>query len=221
MATGEQTSNVGEVGIKSIRIAGMRIEDLPMVPGAHAKMQLPLAIDNERKQRIKDVVKKYPHQKVPALEAAINECNENIRRQTNYKAELAKKIAEYEGLKSYGDYGKQQLEALDPGGKIAAFFGQIGAEQHRAREEGREPDIPDVSEEEYAVYEQIKAIRVNYPPYDREALEKQIEQFREGIAKADEVIATEYKSIAEFTGVLTLCRIRDEELAGLGVVASQ
>ena len=214
---GQPTSNKGQVGIPSIRIGGMQVADLPLVAGAHAKMGLPLAIDNERKQNVKKVLKMYPTQKVSYLRGAMRESQANINTQTNFKAETAAKIANYEGQRGGVEYGRQQLEKLDPGGEIASFFGQIGAEQIRAKAEGREPDVPEVDEAMYAKYEQIKSIRVNFPPYNEKAMDAQIELFRAGILAADKVIGTEYNSIAEFTGVLVLCERRDAELTALGV----
>ena len=221
MNAGNRKSNAGQVGIDSIRIGGLEISELPMIQAAHAKQQLPLAIDNQKKQKIKEVLKRFPTQKVPYLEGVIKECQNNIRTQTNFKAELAQKIAGYEGQRNFVQYGKEQLLAIDPQGEIASFFGRIGAEQIKAKKEGREPEVPDVSEEMYAKYEQIKAIRTNYPPYNQGAMDAQIQQFREGINACDTVIQKEYFSIAEFTGVLSLCQQRDSELKALGVVVSK
>lgn len=217
MATGDRTSNIGVRGIASIRIGDMMIQDLPLVASAHAKLQLPLAIDNDRKQRVKDVLKMYPTQPTPALEARIKEANQNILDQTDFKGKLAQQIAQYEGQKNAVEYGRTQLELLDPDGKIAQRMGRIGASRILAEQKGEVFEEPDVEPEVRAKYEQIKSIRVKYPPYNREAMDAQIEQFREGIQKSDDVIKEEYHSIAEFTGVLSLCRQRDKELRNLGV----
>lgn len=217
MVTGVPTSNRGVSGIESIRIAGMQIKDLPMVAAAHAKQQMPLVFDNARKQKIKEILKVYPTQKVPYLIGAIKESNENINTQTQFKAGIAMNIAEYEGKKNSVEYGKEQLALLDPDGKIALRMGRIGASRRIAADAGEEFEEPVVEPEVIAAYEQIKSLRVNYPPYDVKAMDEQIGQFRDAIIDADEVIIKEYKSIAEFTGVLALCQQRDHELRGLGV----
>ena len=213
----KSTSNIGIGGIESIRIGGMQIKDLPLVASAHAKMQLPLALDNARKQKIKDVLKIYPTQRVDYLEGAIKECKANVNDQTVFKQGIAKKIALYEGQRNSTEYGKAELAKLDPDGKIAQRMGRIGASRILAKQKGEEFDEPHVEPEVIAAYEQIKSIRVKYPPYDPEAMDAQIEQFREAILKADDVIKQEYESIAEFTGHLTLCKQRDHELKALGV----
>lgn len=212
----KSTSNIGIGGIESIRIGGMQIKDLPMVASAHAKMGLPLALDNARKQKIKDVLKIYPTQTVPYLKSRIKEAQENVNDQTVFKQGIAKKIALYEGQKNSTEYGKEQLALLDPDGKIAQRMGRIGASRILAEQAGEEFEPPVVEPEVVAAYEQIKSIRAKYPPYDREAMEVQIEQFREAILKADDVIKQEYESIAEFTGHLSLCQQRDQELKALG-----
>ena len=213
----KSTSNIGIGGIESIRIGGMQIKDLPMVASAHAKMGIPLALDNHRKQKIKNVLKMYPTQTVAYLKGAITESKTNVNDQTVFKGGIAKKIALYEGQKDSTEYGKEQLALLDPDGKIAQRMGRIGASRILAKQAGEEFDEPFVEPEVIAAYEQIKSIRVKYPPYDKAAMEQQIEQFREAILKADDVIKQEYESIAEFTGHLTLCQQRDSELKSLGV----
>lgn len=217
MAQGKPTSNRGIGGIESIRIAGMQIQDLPMVPLAHAKPQMPLVRDNHRKQKIKDVLKLFPTQKVPYLQSRIAEAQLNVNDQTQFKDGIAKKIALYEGQKNSTEYGREQLDKLDPDGKIAQRMGRIGASRILAEQAGEEFDAPYVEPEIIAKYEQIKSIRVKFPPYDKKAMEVQIEQFREAILKADDVIKQEYESIAEFTGVLVLCQQRDDQLKSLGV----
>jgi len=217
MTTGKPTSNIGVGGIESIRIAGMQIQDLPMVASAHAKMQLPLAIDNDRKQKIKTVIKQFPTQTVSYLQGRIKESQANVNDQTVFKAGIAKKIALYEGQKNAVEYGKEQLALLDPDGKIALRMGRIGASRILAEQAGEEFEPPVVEPEVIAAYEQIKSIRAKYPPYDREQMDIQIEQFREAILKADDVIKQEYESIAEMTGVLALCQQRDAALKSLGV----
>jgi hypothetical protein len=216
MAQGKPTSNIGVGGIESIRIAGMQIQDLPMVAAAHAKMQLPLALDNARKQKIKTVLKDAPTQKVPYLESRITEAQKNINDQTAFKAQIAQKIAQYQGQKDSVDYGRQQLKLLDPDGKIAQRMGRIGASRILAEQKGEEFKEPHIEPEVIAKYEQIKSIRVQYPSYDKVEMQKQIDQFRDAILKADDVIKQEYESIAELTGVLSLCKQRDEQLKALG-----
>lgn len=216
MAQGKPTSNIGVSGIESIRISGLMIQDLPMLAAAHAKQQMPLALDNARKQKIKTVIALYPTQPVEALEARIRESHQNVNDQTAFKAGIAQSIAQYEGMKNSTDYGREQLALLDPDGKVAQRMGRIGASRILAQQAGEEFEEPKVEPEVIAKYEQIKSIRAQYPPYNKAEMEKQIEQFRESILKADAVIKQEFESIAEFTGALALCKQRDQELAALG-----
>jgi hypothetical protein len=73
-----QTSNIGEVGVASIRIAGQRIEDLPLGLGNEAKAQLPLAMDMERQQKIAGVLSRFPTGKRVYYESRIKEASANI-----------------------------------------------------------------------------------------------------------------------------------------------
>ena len=61
-----------------------------------------------------------------------------------------------------------------------------------------------------------KAIRKRYPPYVVEAMDAQIKQFREGIARCDAVMEQDQNSIAELTERIVLCKERDKKLKELG-----
>jgi len=63
--------------------------------------------------------------------------------------------------------------------------------------------------------EKIKQLLKQYPPYNIQALEEQIEQFEQSIERCDSVIEQEYKSIAEFTKNLALVQQRDRELKAI------
>ena len=114
----ETESNVGELGIESIRIAGMKIKDLPMVAGAHAKRGLPLAIDTERQNAIENILNRFPPQRIDYLEARVRECQAKITQLQQTKAEQSKIITDYTGHISMCKYRDEQLEKLnseDPG----------------------------------------------------------------------------------------------------------
>ncbi len=63
--------------------------------------------------------------------------------------------------------------------------------------------------------EKIKQLLKQYPPYNIQALEDQINQFEQSIKRCDSVIDKEYDSIAEFTKNLALVQQRDLELKAL------
>ena len=63
--------------------------------------------------------------------------------------------------------------------------------------------------------EAMKALRLKYPPYDIDAMNQQIQQFEEGIARSDEVIEKDYDSIAEVSRVVALVEQRDKELMSI------
>lgn len=221
MAVGQITSNIGEEGIESIRIGGMKIEDLPLANAADVKAQMPLVEDTIRQNKIEDLIAKYPKQKVDYLQARMKECSLNVDQQTVFKGEMGLKIQDYQSKISMDGYRESQLAVLDPDGSLCKLMGRNGAERIKAKEEKRAPVLTEVTEEQTAQYEQIKSVRRNFPPYDLEQMEAQIEKFREAIDAADKIIKTEFKSIAELNGVAALCIQRDNELRGLGVRIGQ
>ena len=221
MSVGEVTSNIGEEGIASIRIGGMKIEDLPLANAHDVKMQMPLVEDTIRQNKIEDLIAKYPKQKVDYLQSRMKECQLNIDEQTKFKQEMALKIQDYQGKISMDGYRDTQLKVLDPDGSLCKLMGRNGAERIRAKEQNREPELESVTEDQIAQYEQIKSVRRNFPPYDVGQMTAQVENFRNAIDAADKIIKQEFESIAELTGVAALCIQRDNELRGLGVKIGQ
>jgi len=90
--------NIGEEGIDSIRVGGMPINNLPMVPLAHAKVQMADVRKTQHQNKVNNVKAKYPSQKVSYLDSRIVECRENITRIQNMYSENNEKIMEYTSL---------------------------------------------------------------------------------------------------------------------------
>jgi len=64
-------------------------------------------------------------------------------------------------------------------------------------------------------FEAMKGLRLKYPPYDIEAMNKQIYQFQEAVERSDDVIEKDYNSISEIKQVLALVEQRDRELLNI------
>lgn len=62
----------------------------------------------------------------------------------------------------------------------------------------------------------VASIRGRYPPYETEAMEKQVKQCNDGIERAEVVIKNENKSIQEVAGAIAQCEERDYYLKELG-----
>ena len=67
------SSNIGEVGVDSVRIGGMTPDDLPIGEGHQAALQLPGARELERQGKIANVRARYPMHDVAYLESRITE----------------------------------------------------------------------------------------------------------------------------------------------------
>lgn len=109
----KETPNIGQTGVESIRIGGMKISDLPLAAAARAKEQLRLAEDTERQNKINDVMAKYPHQTVLYLKSRITECHENIARLNAQSALQTQMIADYAGHISMSKQRDKSIDALD------------------------------------------------------------------------------------------------------------
>jgi len=188
-----RTSNIGEVGVSSIRIDGMRIEDLPMAPNAHAKQGIPLALDLERQQKIENIVARFPKPSILYLESRVTECKENIVRVAKLKGDCKAGIIDYRGLIKKCE-GKPTLRELQ------SEISEIAATEKSF-------------EEKKSLIHELKKTAADYEP---SALEEQIEKFEESIVRCDQVLQQENDSIAELKLVIGKCQIRDLELRNLG-----
>lgn len=184
----QERPNIGEVGIKSIRIGGMKIQDLPIAELAHAKQQLPLAIDQQRLNKVRNVVKRYPTQRCDYLRSRITECEENIQRIKGVRGQQQKMIQDYQGHISMCEYRDREVAKLG------------------------EMDLP-----EETLRINVKDLEKRFPPYNVEKMQQQIAQCEEAIVRAEDVVGKEYGSIAEFRELLGKCELRDIQLRNLGV----
>ena len=80
----------------------------------------------------------------------------------------------------------------------------------------RDDEIGRIDEDDPDREEKIKNLMKRFPPYKVDAMQQQIIQSTEAIERADEVIAQEYKSIADVKEVKALCEQRDLKLKNLG-----
>ena len=107
------SQNIGEIGIQSIRIGGMKIADLPIAEQHYARKELPLAIDTQRQNKIDNVLAGYPTQKCAYLRNRITECEDNARRITASVSQQKEMLGEYSGLLSMCKQRDKKLQGLD------------------------------------------------------------------------------------------------------------
>lgn len=194
----DRNSNIGQVGVESIRIKGQRIDDLPLGLGNAAKAQLPAAIEQERLNNISTINASYPTHRIDYLISRINECEENKKRMLVTTAQLNTMTSEYKGQIEMCKHRDREIERVKSYNMDDTFpCGELSQSQ----------------------LDEIKELEKNFPLYDVAAMEQQIIQNGEGIERCNGVIADENNSIKEFTEVLTLCRERDKRLAEYGAKA--
>ena len=109
----KERGNIGVKGVESIRIGDMKICDLPIAEGAIAKQQLPLAEDTERRNEIKNILAGYPKQSVVYLESRIKECEVNILRIGEMKAQQHAMISEYNSQISLCRFRDDEIARID------------------------------------------------------------------------------------------------------------
>ncbi len=110
----QETDNIGEVGPKSIRIGGMRLDALPIAEAAHAKFQLPDVMRTEIQNKVEIILAKYPRPRVDYIQSRITECQENIVRVQKTELEQDEMIREYNGHISLCEFRDKEIAKLDP-----------------------------------------------------------------------------------------------------------
>lgn len=181
-------SNVGQVGVDSIRIGGMTLNTLPIAEAAITKQQWPEVVANAKRQEIEDILAASPKQSVAYLQARVVECEDTIGKVQQLKKDQDAMIRDYTSHISLCEFRDKEIAKLEKS--------EIDSEIRK---------------------EKIKGLKRTYPPYNVEAMEAQIVQCKEAIERSDSVIKEEYDSIAELKGVIIHCKIRDEKLKPYGV----
>ena len=109
----KETSNYGLGGVESIRIGGMRPEDLPLAESAQAKANLPKARETERQNKINDILQTSPKQKIEYFESRIKECRVNIEMQTKSISDIQSKISEYSSHITLCEFRDEEIERIE------------------------------------------------------------------------------------------------------------
>ncbi len=94
-STSATTDNIGETGLQSIRIRGLRIDELPIAEKHVAQEQLRLAEDDDRQEKIKLVMETHPPYQVSALKAQVTSCRASIARAQAVIDQENQRIEEY------------------------------------------------------------------------------------------------------------------------------
>lgn len=181
-------SNVGEIGIDSIRIGGMKLDALPIAEAALTKQQWPEVVANAKRQEIEDILAEYPKQKVAYLTSRVLECEDSIKKIQKLKSDQNMMINEYTSQISLCNFRDKEIASLE----------------ENCKDEAIKKDS-------------IRSLKLKYPPYDVAAMESQIVQCKEAIERCDVVIKEEFDAIAELKDVMTHCKIRDAKLMKYGV----
>ena len=153
-------------GVDSIRIRGQRVEELPLGTGNKAKAQMPLAIEQERLNAIATVNAEYPTHRIDYLLSRIKECEENKQRMQTTVDQLNTMTSDYKGQISMCEHRDYEIA------KLRKAHGSPG----------NTTEVRDAG---------IKALKKQFPPYNVEAMEKQIVQNGEGIGRCRLVIIAE------------------------------
>lgn len=189
-----ETSNIGEVGVGSIRIAGQRIEDLPLGQGNEAKAQIPLAMDVQRQHQIATVLSRFPTGKRVYYESRITEASSNIGGFGEQRVLRRQWIGEY----------RATLQEIDGMPNVRDLEDEIFAVSQRT-------DI-DLAEKTSIIHN----MKEGHTTYVVEDMETQMAQYAVDIERFDLAIQEENDAIGLLRRTVALVEMRDIELKNLG-----
>lgn len=121
---GQEVSNIGQTGVASIRIGGMKLDTLPIAEAAIAKMQWADKQAEETRNKVENILGKYPKPRVDYLVSRITEAQENILRVKKLKSDQETMIQEYAthiSLCHYRDVEVAKLKAPEDQAAITAL----------------------------------------------------------------------------------------------------
>lgn len=110
--------NIGQTGRESIRIGGKKIDELPIAEGAITKLQMPAIDESIKRNKLGNIIAKYPKQTVDWVKGAIRECETTIKKVRNLKSEQQKMIDEYTSHISLCSYRDEEIAKTDDDEKI-------------------------------------------------------------------------------------------------------
>lgn len=166
--------------IDSLRLGGMKVDQLPIGERARTLPQLEKVEENQTYREAEGIRAQYPKHSVNYCLAGIKEAKNNQIKITQMRDKAIQDIASYKTYISQCEYRDKQLKTeTDP--------------------------------------ERIKQLKIDFPPYNVEAMDTQIGQFEDTVKSCDSVIKQEIESVRVFAGLQTLCEQRDKKLKALGV----
>lgn len=183
---GKTTPNIGQYGIGSIRLRGMKIDDLPIAEAARVKAQMPQVEADAYQQLINNIKARYPSQDCAYLESRIREAR--------------------------GSIGKFREQAIKLGAQREEYRMLLRDAKKRDRKIRKLPEsLPETDRQS-----RIRELNDEYGPWQRKGLESQIGTFGESIKRFEDAAKKEQSSIDEMVELLGQCRARDKELTRIG-----
>jgi hypothetical protein len=102
-------TNIGQTGLDSLRIDGMRIGNIPLGQGNEAKEGLTDFLKTEKENLKNDILARYPKHKQDFLKSQVQECKLNIKNIKNFKSKLREQIAEYRQIIKDCDFRENEI----------------------------------------------------------------------------------------------------------------
>ncbi len=107
------SSNIGKEGLESIRLGGMSFDQLPMRESVLAQEQIPAVKETIKRNKLGNIIAKYPKQTVDWVEGAIRECQATIKNVRSLMERQQTMIDEYTVHITLCDYRDSEIKKLD------------------------------------------------------------------------------------------------------------
>lgn len=105
--------NIGQSGPESIRIDGLKIQDLPLGQGNEAKDGLSGFLKTDRETKENNIRANYPNQEADYVRSTIRDCEQNIVRIKAFKIGLKQQVTDYRNLLADCTFRDKEMEQYD------------------------------------------------------------------------------------------------------------
>jgi chromosome segregation ATPase len=188
-------SNRGVRGPKSLRINGQKISELPLGMGEAAKEQLPMMIDQERKNRVNSIIARFPRGTLEQYNARISECERNIKLFGDERTKTRTKMQEYQLLMRNND-GRDRAE-------VEAEVQQLVIDSGKPQ-----PGTPEFED----LRAKIRDLDATIQPYDGPALWQQVKQFQDDVERYEVAVEKERAAMGDMKLAIKMIGQRDREI---------
>ena len=167
-------NNIGEIGVESMRLGGMSLDELPIAEAAGVSARLPAFLKTQEENTIDAIKGRHPKQTIAWCDGAIRTCELNITNIRRLIGEQRQMITDYTGHISLCKHRDKELAKTDDPDEIKEIKKQFPLYDVKAMEQQIQQcneaiyRSDKVIDQEHASIAEIKELRAKCVKRDEE-----------------------------------------------------